>query len=57
MMRKPSPTRPRFMPAFRLVTLGMLVLATTLGACGRIGPPHQPAGTRDYYRTYPSPDR
>ncbi|MBL7239638.1 hypothetical protein [Komagataeibacter rhaeticus] len=57
MMRRPSPTRPRFMPAFRLVTLGMLVLATTLGACGRIGPPHQPAGTRDYYRTYPSPDR
>ena len=57
MMSRPSPTRPRIMRSLMLVTLGMLAMATTLGACGRIGPPHQPAGTRDYYRTYPSPDR
>lgn len=44
--------------ALVLMAAGMLVLATTLGACGRIGPPHQPSSSpRDYYRTYPSPDR
>ena len=49
-------TRPHLRP-LALMAAGMLVLATTLGACGRIGPPHQPSGTQDYYRTYPSPDR
>ncbi|GAN88136.1 MULTISPECIES: hypothetical protein [Komagataeibacter] len=40
-----------------LLTLLGLVAASTLGACGRIGPPHQPAGSRNYYMTYPNPQR
>ncbi|MCE2563060.1 hypothetical protein [Komagataeibacter sp. FNDCF1] len=40
-----------------LVAAGLLAVATTLGACGRIGPPHQPSTSHDYYRTYPSRDR
>ncbi|ARW15163.1 hypothetical protein [Komagataeibacter europaeus] len=43
--------------AIMLLTLAGLVIASSLGACGRIGSPRQPSNSRAYYTTYPSPDR
>ncbi|NVN37072.1 hypothetical protein [Komagataeibacter swingsii] len=40
-----------------VLALAGLVIASTLGACGRIGSPRQPSDSRAYYTTYPSPDR
>ena len=51
-----TPHRPRGRGLMLLALFG-LVAASTLGACGRIGPPHQPSGSRDYYMTYPNPQR
>ena len=43
--------------AIVVLALAGLVIASTLGACGRIGSPRQPSDSRAYYTTYPSPDR
>lgn len=42
-------------PRFMLMCAMLAAMGATLGACGRIGNPHQPS--REFYNSYPDKDR